>query len=245
MTEIVEIPYDQLMSRPAVYPPASLGALYDEVGQRNRHIRCAYDPAFDGRRVRVCADRSELAGWLYFGSWSNGSAFALEEGGQWLAFIQQGECTDEWLVVKAVPTTFKGRPAWMFADFESISCHRIVTRRPEKFGELLDDLFAATLDECRSLEYTGAAQRRRDPWTPVYDAWRHGGWYVRDVRYPSGACGCVSRNYSDGKWRIVCQNTGPGSDGDVTYPSRDAAARAERDLAEAMCAAERGGLRDA
>lgn len=65
----------------------------------------------------------------------------------------------------------------------------------------------------------------------TYSPWRHGGWYT-SVRYPSGACGCVSRNYADGKWRIVCDNrrTWPGEDGDYTYPSRDAAAQAEADL---------------
>jgi hypothetical protein len=67
-------------------------------------------------------------------------------------------------------------------------------------------------------------------WTPSYEAWRHGGWYVTNVRYPSGAVGCVSRNYSDRKWRIVCMGTGPGVEGDETYPNRDAAARAELGL---------------
>lgn len=38
----------------------------------------------------------------------------------------------------------------------------------------------------------------------TYSRWRHGGWYVHGVRYPGGACGCVSRNYEDSKWRIVC-----------------------------------------
>lgn len=59
-----------------------------------------------------------------------------------------------------------------------------------------------------------------------YSEWRHGGWYVDNVRYPSGAVGCVSRNYPDRKWRIVCDSR----DVDHTYPSRDAAARAEREL---------------
>ncbi len=65
-------------------------------------------------------------------------------------------------------------------------------------------------------------------WQPEFSPWRHGGWYVHNVRYASGACGCVSRNYTDRKWRIVCANQH-----DVTYPTRDAAARAERILAEA------------
>jgi hypothetical protein len=68
---------------------------------------------------------------------------------------------------------------------------------------------------------------------PLYSRWRHGGWYVHGVRYPSGACGCVSRNYPDKKWRIVCDDrrTDLGQPGDFTYPSRDAAAFAEYELA--------------
>lgn len=67
----------------------------------------------------------------------------------------------------------------------------------------------------------------------VYSPWRHGGWYVNNVRYPGGAVGCVSRNYSDRKWRIVCDSRDgsfPGGPNDHTYASRDDAARAERDL---------------
>lgn len=65
-------------------------------------------------------------------------------------------------------------------------------------------------------------------WVPRYEPWRHGGWYVMNIRYPSGAVGCVSRNYPDRKWRIVDD---PRPDGHShTYPNRDAAARAERAL---------------
>lgn len=71
-------------------------------------------------------------------------------------------------------------------------------------------------------------------WVPAYSAWRHGGWYVNNVRYPSGACGCVSRNYPDRRWRIVCDTRNP----QPTYPSRDAAALAERELARAERAPE-------
>ena len=71
-------------------------------------------------------------------------------------------------------------------------------------------------------------------WQPSFASWRHGGWYVTNVRYNSGACGCVSRNYEDGKWRIVSDDrrVNIGDPGDVTYKSRDAAARAEYALAE-------------
>jgi hypothetical protein len=70
-----------------------------------------------------------------------------------------------------------------------------------------------------------------DVWTPRYEKWRHGGWYVMNARYASGAVGCVSRNYADGKWRIVCDERTNAHELH-TYPSRDAAARAERELAE-------------
>lgn len=62
----------------------------------------------------------------------------------------------------------------------------------------------------------------------TYSPWRHGGWYT-SIRYPSGACGCVSRNYADRKWRIVCDSRQP----QPTYPNRDAAALAELELAQA------------
>jgi hypothetical protein len=77
----------------------------------------------------------------------------------------------------------------------------------------------------------------REAWAPQFEKWRHGGWYVTNIRYPSGAVGCVSRNYSDRRWRIACDNrpgSYPGGPNDHTYPSRDAAATAERELAGAM-----------
>ncbi len=65
----------------------------------------------------------------------------------------------------------------------------------------------------------------------TYTRWRHGGWYVHDVRYPSGAIGCVSRNYADGKWRIACDPR--PFDLQPTFKNRDQAARAEYLLATA------------
>ena len=66
-----------------------------------------------------------------------------------------------------------------------------------------------------------------------YSRWRHGGWYISGIRYPSGACGCVSSNYPDRKWRIVCDDRRQALNepGDVTFGSREAAARAEQMLA--------------
>jgi hypothetical protein len=63
----------------------------------------------------------------------------------------------------------------------------------------------------------------------IYSAWRHGGWYVDNVHYPSGAVGCVSRNYPDRRWRIACDDR-PDAFERFTYRTRDEAAGAERDL---------------
>ena len=65
----------------------------------------------------------------------------------------------------------------------------------------------------------------------TYDRWRHGGWYVLEVRYRSGAVGCVSRNYPDKKWRIV--DDPRGFDKGPTFKSRDEAALAEWRIAQA------------
>jgi hypothetical protein len=63
-----------------------------------------------------------------------------------------------------------------------------------------------------------------------YSPWRHGGWYVDNVRYPSGAIGCVSRNYDDRKWRIVCDPR--PFEQRPTFRTRDEAALAEWQLAK-------------
>lgn len=65
-------------------------------------------------------------------------------------------------------------------------------------------------------------------WQPEFSRWRHGGWYVDNLCYPSGAIGCVSNNYDDKKWRIACDprpfNEQP------TFKNRTDAAFAEREL---------------
>jgi hypothetical protein len=74
-------------------------------------------------------------------------------------------------------------------------------------------------------------------WQPEFSPWRHGGWYVDNLQYPSGAVGCISRNYPDKKWRIVCDPR--PFESQPTFPNRIAAARGERDLIEALKYAER------
>ena len=73
---------------------------------------------------------------------------------------------------------------------------------------------------------------------PSYSKWRHGGWYVHNVRYPSGAIGCVSCNYDDGKWRIVCHPE--AFEKQPTFKNRDDAARAEYVMVALMKANGKG-----
>jgi hypothetical protein len=62
-----------------------------------------------------------------------------------------------------------------------------------------------------------------------YSPWRHGGWYVDNVRYASGAVGCVAK-IAEHKWCIACD---PRPD-PPTFPDRDAAAQAELDLIRSL-----------
>lgn len=80
-------------------------------------------------------------------------------------------------------------------------------------------------------DFSDALAERAD-WEPMFSKWRHGGWYVSNIVWPEGGCGCVSRNYEDGKWRIVCdpRRAELGAPGDYTYASRIEAAMAERAL---------------
>ena len=72
---------------------------------------------------------------------------------------------------------------------------------------------------------------------PIYSRWRHGGWYVHNVRWPNGGCGCVSRNYPDGKWRVVCDPR--GFEQQPAFATRDEAALAERQLIQDLQAGAR------
>jgi len=91
---------------------------------------------------------------------------------------------------------------------------------------------------CSEPQAMARARSVSDTAAPLdYSPWRHGGWYVGAVRYPDGACGCVSRNYVDKKWRIVCHPL-PHEQA-PTFPNRDAAARAEQAIALAQYTPER------
>lgn len=97
----------------------------------------------------------------------------------------------------------------------------------------LQEALASIEDWQVSLDVT--SKNDASEFKPTYSAWRHGGWYVTNIQRPGGAMGCVSNNYQDGKWRIVCDDRriDLNAPGDFTFPTRDAAARAEYDLVQA------------
>jgi hypothetical protein len=103
---------------------------------------------------------------------------------------------------------------------------------------ICDDAVRAAYDHMNATLLSAPGSDDKQEWTPVYSRWRHGGWYVDNVRYPGGACGCVSNNYPDKKWRVACDSRRNelGGPGDYTFASRDAAARAEFVLAKALVA---------
>lgn len=86
---------------------------------------------------------------------------------------------------------------------------------------------AATVAKLEALNAASRAGRRasmeRDDWTPQYSYWRHGGSYVDNIVYPSGAAGCIAsaRATISGKFEVACAELG-------TFKTRDAAAHAER-----------------
>lgn len=84
----------------------------------------------------------------------------------------------------------------------------------------------------RTFNITQALAEDDDRWEPSYSPWRHGGWYVNNVRHLKGGCGCVSNNYPDKKWRIANdeRRDNLGEPGDFTFRTRDEAAKAERAL---------------
>ncbi|MFT4192093.1 MAG: hypothetical protein QM617_11310 [Comamonas sp.] len=126
---------------------------------------------------------------------------------------------------------------------DSLNLKAIVERVQRDTAALLpcaDDVFQGIAraiqaqSHCTEAEAFAQALHVLDPSRLfAYTRWRHGGWYVIGVRYPSGACGCVSSNYPDKKWRIVCDGRRQdlNAPGDVTFRLREAAARAEQVLA--------------
>lgn len=63
-----------------------------------------------------------------------------------------------------------------------------------------------------------------DTWEPIFgERWRHGGWYVENVRYPNGGVGCVTNNtVFDKHWHMACSEFV-----EIGFSTRSDAAKAE------------------
>lgn len=116
------------------------------------------------------------------------------------------------------------------------------TPAEQRFIETLSDGYEEKYPELARENHARAVKRYRafrdaidaGTWTPAYDYWRHGGSYVTNVVYPSGAVGCIAsaRHSRSGRFEIACAPAGH----DETYRTRDAAARAEAEIALAQWA---------
>lgn len=114
------------------------------------------------------------------------------------------------------------------------SLTREVKGRPSKVQDQYKGQHVVLVKSAELHEQPGEFKIAVFEWTPSFEPWRHGGWYVLNVRYRKhgGACGTVSRNYTDKRWRIVDdpRRHDLNAPGDFTFASRDAAARAELEL---------------
>lgn len=91
---------------------------------------------------------------------------------------------------------------------------------------------AAESTSSRLFNLTQALAENDDAWEPVFSPWRHGGWIISNLQTSSGGSGCVSNNYPDSQWRIVCDSRRIklNEPGDITFPTRLEAAKSERAL---------------
>jgi hypothetical protein len=121
-------------ARPA-WNPADPVTTWLAIGEANRWICRACDPAFTRKCFVECADAAELAERLAYGNWCLAQAFFLGD----LCFIQQVGGGDEWLVIKHN------------VAFESASCEHMIASGT--FVDFLARVQAATVEQCASLAY--------------------------------------------------------------------------------------------
>ncbi|MCF5372019.1 hypothetical protein [Pseudomonas syringae] len=90
---------------------------------------------------------------------------------------------------------------------------------------------AAESTSSRIFNLTQGLAEIDDAWEPSFTPWRHGGWIVSNLQTANGGLGCVSNNYPDSQWRIVCDSRRNAlrEPGDFTFPSRLEAAKGERE----------------
>lgn len=110
------------------------------IGKKNAWISEADDPPFSTQSFHECKTDAELLEKLASANWTNGQAFFVGN----LCFIEQGDSNDEWLAIK------DGVP------FDSISfAHIIKDEGMQAAQRIIDDIRAATVEQCKRLEYGG------------------------------------------------------------------------------------------
>lgn len=111
-----------------------------EIGKKNPWIREANDPPFNTQSFHECKTDRELLEKCEHGNWCTGQAFYVGN----LCFINQVNGGGEWLTIKDGMA------------FESISFGHIIKHKGmDKAQKVLDDIRAASLEQCKKLEYRG------------------------------------------------------------------------------------------
>jgi hypothetical protein len=114
-----------------------------DIGKKNPWIREANDPPFNTQSFYECADDAELLAKFEHGNWTLGQAFHIGD----LCFINQIDGGDEWLTIK------------QDTPFESISFRHIIVKDGIQAAQkILDDIRAASVEQCRKLEYGRTAE---------------------------------------------------------------------------------------
>lgn len=128
--------------------------------------------------------------------------------------------------LRIIPHTYRSRPGFLITgrDTKGRRCRIFAASRP--VAEHIRTKVKAG-QEITSADFQPPANTPvGDLWTPEFgERWRHGGWYVTNLQYPSGGIGCVAKR-DDGRWMVACDSR----ENPPTYPNREAAARAERVL---------------
>lgn len=109
-----------------------------EIGKKNPWIKGAWEPPFNTQSFTECRTDKVLLEYLARSNWSVGQAFHVGN----LCFINQAEGGGEWLTIKDG------------VAFESISFGAIIRDHGVDAGQkILDDIRAATIEQCIRLEY--------------------------------------------------------------------------------------------
>lgn len=110
-------------------------------GQANHWISRSWDPPFTRKSFAKVRSLAALEWVFSHGNWSLGTGFIYQD----LAFVNQIDGGDEWLVIRKD-----------IGDFESWSAGHALRDDPTAVQTFVEDCLAATGQQLRSLDYYGA-----------------------------------------------------------------------------------------